>query len=343
MSKLKYRLIPEGAAEGRVPINLVFVDKKDVDQLGILMIDACRAIAKDLNQPASIDILDMDAITTTSDGIVADGAVVAYASADFGIINNEFGFVAVSEMPYSRKLLNEEAHMKQWDKNYPGTRLYRGSYGNDMLPRGPLNERQTVTGRIANNNTGSEVMNVVEMTEILTPVLGMLSIMRDGEVLIGHSGPEMSVGIGMIVRERYGRVFGWGEYGAGQTAHASGEYAKTVKSDCWALVGTKEMLADYIIRALEIGMVPGRDISCAPAVLLIAHAMGLPIDFDNICKGAWIELESIGMSRAALEKMREKPMTREEVIAHAAEIVPGLIGGKRFKVRDICEIRYAQC
>lgn len=342
MSKLKYRLIPEGAAEGKVPINLVFVDKKDIDECGILMVDACRAIAKDLNAPASIDIMDMTAVTTTSDGIMADTAVVGFASADYGIINNEFGFIGVSERPYSRALLDEEPHMKQWDANYRGKRLHRGPNKDDMRPRGPLNETQTITGRIANNNTGSEVMNIVDMTEILTPIYGMLSIMKDGEVLIGPTGPEISVGIGMVVRERGGRVFGW-SFGAGQTAHASGDYAKTVKSDCYSIVGTKETLAEYTIRALEIGLVPGRDIACSPAILSIAHAMGYPIDFDNIQEMAWTELESVGITREALETPPAKLLTREEAIAKADQIVPGIREGKRYKVSDICEIRYVDC
>ncbi len=343
MAKLKYRLIPEGAAEGMIPINLVYIDKKDITDAGILMIDACRAVAKDLNAPASVDVIDLDAITVTSDGIVADGAVVAYASADYGTINPVSGFVAVSEMPYTRTLLNREKHMKQWESDYyRGKRLYRGSYGDDMLPRGPLNERQTITGRIANNNTGSEVMNVVDMTEVLTPMYGMLTVMRGGEVLVGHSGPVVSVGIGMVVREDAGRIFGLGGYDAGDTAHASGDYAKTVKSDCWCMAGTKETLAEYTIRALEAGMVPGRDISSSPANLTIAHAMGLPIDLDNITAAAWIELESVGITRADLEKPVAKPLTREEMIAKAAEIIPGMEDGKRFNVADLYEDRYVE-
>ena len=30
MNQLKYKLVPQGAAEGRVPINLAYIDKKDV-------------------------------------------------------------------------------------------------------------------------------------------------------------------------------------------------------------------------------------------------------------------------------------------------------------------------
>ena len=81
-----------------------------------------------------------------------------------------------------------------------------------------------------NNNTGSEMMNLVDMTEILVTFLGQIEIMRGGEILVGLAGPEISVGIGMVVRERRGRIFGW-NYGPGKTAHRSGIYAKTVKCD----------------------------------------------------------------------------------------------------------------
>jgi len=341
MAQLKYRLIPEGSADGMIPINLVYIDKHDLDELGMLKIDACKAVAKQMNAPAAIDVLDMDAVTVTSDGIMADGAVVAYCSADYGQVNPMSGFVAVSEMPYTAKLMAREPHMQQWNSDYyRGKRLYRGSYGNDMLPRDSLNERQTITGRIANNNTGSEMMNVVDMTEVLTPMYAMLTVMRGGQVLIGHSGPVVSVGIGMIVREDAGRIFGFGGgTDAGGTIHASGEYAKTVKSDCWCMAGTKATLTKYVIRALEIGMVPGRTIACSPANLSIAHAMGKPIDLDNITEMAWVELESVGIHRADLEKSVEKPMTAEEAIANADKIVPGMEDGKLYNVEDLVEIR----
>ena len=96
------------------------------------------------------------------------------------------------------------------------------------------------------------------------------------------------------------------------------------------------------MRALEIGLVPGKDLGCSPAVLSIAKAMGKPIAFDNIEERAWIELESVGIRRADLEAP-STPMTREEILAKADEIVPGLTDGKLFKVADISEIRYAEC
>jgi hypothetical protein len=339
MAELKYKVLPKGAADGRIPINLIYIDKADVARAGILMKDACTIVAKDFHDAASIDVIDTSAITVTSDGIVADCAVVAFASVDNGKIDREFGFIGVSEIPYTRKLIEEEPHMRQWDLLHSGKRLYRGPSYEDMIPRAAFNETQTYTGRIANNNTGSEVMDVIDMTEILTPIFGLQQIMADGEVTIGVAGPEISVGIGMVVRERQGRIFNWA-YGAGMTAHASGIFAKTVKSDYAAIMAPKPVLAQKIIEALEIGMIPGRDISCSPANLCVAKALGYPIDLGNIAENAWVELESIGITRAWLEQESEK-LTKEQVLADADRIIPGIVDPKTYKVSDISVIRYA--
>lgn len=341
MGKLKYRVVPAGAAEGRIPINLLFVDKRDVDVENLSLREACELVAKDFKAPAAIDIIDMGAVTVTSDGIMADCAVVAFASCDHGMINAEVGFCGVSERCYSRQLVEEEPHLRQWNLNYPGRRLYRGPTPEDKAPRTKMNENQTITGRIANNNTGSEMMDCVDMTEILTPVYGILQIMHgDGEVLIGPAGPEFSVGIGMVVREHCGRIFDW-SYGAGQTAHASGIYAKTVKCDYPAIAGTKAVLAEYVLRAISVGMVVGRDIASSPANLCIAKALGSPIDFDHIAENAWVELDSLGITKEWLQEPCQK-RSPEEIIAHADEIVPGLEEAKAFKVADITEDRYIE-
>lgn len=341
MGKLKYRVVPAGAAEGRVPINLIFVNKRDVDLEDLSLREACELVAKDFKQAAAIDIVDMGAVTVTSDGIMADGAVVAFASCDHGMINKEVGFCGISERPYSRQLVEEEPHLRQWNLNYPGRRLYRGPSAEDKAPRTKMNENQTITGRIANNNSGSEMMDCVDMTEILTPVYGMLQIMHgDGEVLIGPAGPEFSVGIGMIVREHNGRIFNW-SYRAGQTAHASGVYAKTIKSDYPAIAGTKATLAEYVLRAMSVGLVVGRELASSPANLCIAKALGNPIDLDNIEDMAWVELNSVGITKEWLQEPVEK-MSPEEVIARAEEIVPGMAESKKFKVADIIEDHFVE-
>lgn len=345
MGKLKYKVLPEGSFDGMLKINLLYLDAKDVAEAGLTNREACCAVAKDFDGAAAIDVIDRDAITVTSDGIIADSAVVAFGSIDNHMIHDVYGFIPVSERPYTRELVLEEPHMKQWDKNYPGKRLYRGpspvDRGEDKGRRDPHNENMSITGRISNNNTGSEILNLIDMTEVLTPFYGMMQIMDDGEVLVGMSGPEISVGIGMIVRERGGRIFGW-SYGAGMTAHRSGEYAKTVKSDIPAILGPKSMITKYVLRALNAGCVVGRDISCSPVNLMVAYMTGHEIDLDNISNDSWIELESVGISREMLSKPVEKPLSDDEAIARADEFVPGCTDGKLYKVSDYSEYRYAE-
>ncbi len=343
--KLKYRIIPQGAANGVVPLNWIFIERKDVKACGLTDLEACKAVGKALGDDcAAVNIMDMDdAITVTSDGIVAPGAVVGVASVDHGMINQNYGFLPISPIPYADKMIEEEPHMKQWLMDeYKGKTLYRGPSREDRGNRGPNNENMTMSGRIANNNCGSEVMNMVEMTEILAPFFGQVELMKGGEVIIGVAGPEVSVGIGMVVSERHGRIFGGdnlGSYKAGMSAHNSGVYAKTVKSDYPAICSTKSVLAEYSLRALDIGLVPGRHIGCSPALLCLAKAYGKPIDFDNITRRAWIELESVGLSREKLEEPAPV-LTRDEVIAHADEIIPGMPNAVKYKVSDIIEIRY---
>ena len=344
--KLKYRLIPKGAADGAVPLNWAFIEKKDILAAGLTDLEACKIVGNDLKDDcAAVNVMDMDAITVTSDGIIANGAVVGVASVDHGMLNKEFGYLNISEIPFTEQIIADEPHMRLWLTDYyRGKKLFRGPNNKDRGERSPHNENMTMTGRIANNNCGSEVMNMVEMTEILAPFFGQYEIMTDGEVYVGVAGPIVSVGIGMIVSERHGRIFGGdnlGAYRAGMTAHNSGEYAKTVKSDYPAIVAPKSVLAEYTLRAFDIGLVAGRDIGCSPAVLSLAKAYGKPIDFDNITERAWVELESIGITREKLEAP-SKVMTREEVIAHADEIIPGMENAKKYKVSDICQIKYAE-
>jgi hypothetical protein len=342
MAELKYRLLEKGAADGNINVALIFLDKLDIVKSGLTIREACEAVAKDYNGPAAIDVLDMDACTVTSDGILLPFGLIAFASCDYGMINKDFGFMPISEVPYTQELLDEEPHMKQWDILYPGKRVYRGPNLKDRWPRIPHNESQTITGRIANNNTGSEVMDVVEMEEILLIAHCMLEIMKeDGEVIIGLSGPEVSVGIGMIVFETNGRIFNRA-YGAGQTGHNSGEYAKTVKSDYPAITSTKRNFAKYTIDALEIGMVPGRDLGCAPAVLAIAKAMGYEIDLDNIVDRAWVELNSVGVTRKWIESPNEI-LNREQFLDRADELIPGMPGAVKYKVSDIVTYRTIDC
>ena len=48
--KLKYRIIPKGAADGTVPLNWAFIDKKDILEAGLTDLEACKVIGKDLGE-----------------------------------------------------------------------------------------------------------------------------------------------------------------------------------------------------------------------------------------------------------------------------------------------------
>ncbi|MDD5922960.1 MAG: hypothetical protein PUC44_07290 [Eubacteriales bacterium] len=339
--KLKYKIIPRGAANGQVPLNWVFLDKKDIDAAGLTHLDAVRLIANEMGTDcAAVDIMDMEGVTCTSDGIIAPGAVCGVASVDHRMINREFGYLNVSPIPFTEKMLEEETHMKLWlTEPYHGRTIYKGPSTADRGARASHNENMTMTGRICNNNVGSEVMNMLEMTEILAPYFGIYQLMTGGDVYIGKAGPIVSVGIGMIVSERHGRIFGsdnLGAYKAGMTAHNSGKYAKTVKSDYPAIVAPKSVLAEYTLRALDIGLVPGLDIGCSPACIELARAYGKPVAVDNISDRAWEELESIGFTKDYVTSPRDV-LTREEIIKYADEIIPGMDGAKHYAASEIIQ------
>ena len=83
------------------------------------------------------------------------------------------------------------------------------------------------------------MMNLITMDEVLFPILGQLEIMRDGKVLVGMTGEIISVGIGMVVPEEYGRIIPGCQFQYGDTAHSSGEYAKTLKRDIPIICASK--------------------------------------------------------------------------------------------------------
>ena len=337
MAQIKYKCIPEGVISGKIiPLSIVFVDQADIRAAGADENDVIRAIAAQFEGPVGINIFNMNAVTTTSDGIMADCAIVRMGAGDRGRVNPDFGILPMYEMPYSEELVAEEPHLKQWQALYPGRPLFRGPDPHDKII--PVHN-VVITGRASNNNSATEMMNIITMDEILLPFLGQKEIMTDGHVLLGYTGEVISVGIGMTVKEQYGRVFPHRQFGAGETAHNSGVHAQTLKRDIPCIVAEKNVLAEYTIRALECGMVPGRHIGCSPAVLSIARALGCEIDLDNIRANAWEELESVGITRAWLEEPHEF-MTREEVIARADEIVPGVNQAEKIAVKDLVEIRF---
>ena len=340
MAKLKYRMIPEGMLNGKlVPLNIVLIDLKDVKECGLEPKQAFELVASTIDEPTGLNIIDMDACTTTSDGIVVDGAIMRMAASDRGRINKDFGYLEMIPLNYTDEDLKREPHLKVWKEKYPGRTLSMGpDYTKKIIPV----HNVVITGRASNNNSATEMMNIVTMEEILLPVLGQFEIMRDGKVLLGMTGEVISVGIGMVVPEQYGRIVPKCQYRCGDTAHGSGEYAKTLKKHIPIICAAKPVLAKYIIQALECGMVPGRTIGGSPAVLTVAKYLHKEIDFDNITEKAYEELASVGFTKEWLHT--ELPqLTPEEIIARADELIPGCEDYTEYNAADLVQVKYVDC
>ena len=108
MGKLRYKLIREGITEGQImPLNLVFVDFNDVIEAGLNCRNAAEIIGAQFSDPTAINIIDLYAVTTTSDGLMTEGAIVAMAASDHEKINPEFGYLEMMEVPYSKKRIKK--------------------------------------------------------------------------------------------------------------------------------------------------------------------------------------------------------------------------------------------
>ena len=332
MGTLRYKIIKAGIIDGKIiPLNIVFVLRKDVETAGISEDRAIHEIAADIQGAAGINVFDLDAVTTTSDGIMAGGAIVKMGASDNGKINPDFGILPMAEIPYSDEIVREEPHLIQWRKSFAGRKLFRGpDPGGKIIPV----HNVVISGRAANNNSATEMMNIVTMEEILLPILGQIQCVTGGNVLVGLTGEMISVGIGMTTAERFGRVFPTRQFRAGESAHNSGGYAKTLKKDIPCIVAEKRVLADHIMKAIENGCVPGREIGCSPAVLMLAKYMGAEIAFSNITKGAWEELASVGITREILEE-KAPALGRTEILERADELVPGVENATMFNSKEI--------
>lgn len=336
MNRLKYKLIPQsdnGKIGITIPLNIAFVNIEDIKECGLTAAEAVKYIAKSVNGPIGINVIDMDCVTTTSDGIMLEGAIVLMAAGDRGKINPDFGILEMEEIPYSDDLIKEEPHLMQWEM-YRRKKLFRGPNPKKKII--PVHN-VVITGRAGNNNSATEMMNIVTMEEILLPILGQLEIMKNGNVVVGDTGEVISVGIGMTIAEKFGRIFPTRQYKAGDTAHGSGEYAQTLKRHIPIIAADKSVIAQKTIKALKFGMVPGRHIGCSPLVLSISKAMGFEIDYDNITDRAYEELASVGITKEWLQE-ESVLLTEEQVIKQADEIVPGINNPKKFKASEIAVI-----
>ena len=339
MAQLKYRFIPEGDHCGiYVPISIAITDYADVKALGLGMKEACEKIAAKIPGPCGINMFDMTATTTNSDGVMVDGSMTCMAASDYGKINPEFGFLEMTEVAYSEELIAAEPHLKQWKKTYPDRRLIMGP---DPKKKNIPVHNVTITGRAGNNNSATEVMHYINMEEMLLPITGQLEIMRDGNLEVGGCGHTISVGIGMVVAEHYGRIVPNRQFKCGDTAHRSGEYAKYLKSHIPIIAADKAVYAKYIIQALKTGVLPGREIGSSPAVMSVARHLGILPDFSNMTEGAFKELASVGFTREWMEEKVER-LSEEDIIAKAHDIIPGIDNPIRYKASEVVSIQYAE-
>jgi len=328
---MKYLMFPEGKIDGKmIPVNVIFLNVKDIEAAGMTQDEAIHEVAKRHMEPTAINVFDMDACTTSSDGICIEGAIVRMGASDRGRVNPDFGILPMYEFTYDEKMLETERHLIQWKKLFPERKLFRGPDPSKKII--PIHN-VVISGRASNNNSATEMMNIVTMDEVLYPIVGQLESQRGGDLLVGWTGETMSVGIGMTVAEQFGRVFPHPQFKAGETAHNSGAYAKTLKQWIPCIVADKKVMAKYIIRAFDCGCVPGRDIGCSPLNLCTAWALGAEIDFDNIRESAWAELNSVGITREALEKPLN--LSPAEVIERADELLPGVEDAKKYKASEL--------
>ncbi len=339
MNRLKYRVIPEGMLDDiLVPLTIVLIDYEDVKACNLTMREACDKIAATIPGPAGLNMFDMTATTTNSDGVMLDGSMTCMAASDYGKINNEFGYLEMVELDYSDELIQEEPHLKQWKINFGDRKLIMGP---DPKKKNIPIHNAVLTGRAGNNNSATEMMHCITMEEIILPISGQLQLMRDGDVEVGGTGWIISVGIGMVVAEEYGRIVPHRQFKVGDTAHKSGEYAKFLKSHIPIIAACKSDLAKYIIKALEAGMIPGKDIGASPAVLAVARHMKIKPDFDNMTKASFDELKSVGFTKEWMLENVEA-LTTDEIIARADEIIPGVDQPKTYKASDIVQIKYVE-
>ena len=328
MGKLAFRYLERGVgAKHGAPINIALVDQKAIETANISEDKALETIATTVNGPVAINVFDLEAVTTTSDGVIVKGAIVTMAAADRGIIHREFGVLHMEEISVTEELLAAEPHLRPLSRLYPGRSLFRGpDPAKKLIPV----HNVCMTGKAINNNSATEMMNAVTMEEMLFPILGQIQVMQQGDIVFAITGGVVSVGIGMTVAEKFGRVFPTRQFSAGETAHNCGEYAKTLKAGIPCIVAPKSVLAKQILDVLEFGLVPARELGCSPAVLRVAQIFGAEIDWDRISDRAWLELESVGLTKKQLKEPMAK-LGREAIIAQADEIIPGLIEPRQVK------------
>lgn len=169
---MKYKILPLGRIDDKIiPVNVIFLDTKEITASGLTQDEAIIRTAAEYDGPTALNVFDMDAVTTTSDGLVAKGAIVRMGASDHGRVNAEFGILPMFGFTYSPEQVAREPHLKQWQKLFPQRKLYRGP---DPAQKKIPVHNVVISGRAANNNSATEMMNIVTMDEMLFPILGQL-------------------------------------------------------------------------------------------------------------------------------------------------------------------------
>ena len=107
-------------------VNLVLIDQKEIGKSGLTLMEAAKKIADQYYDCVAINVCDMDAVTTTSDGIVIPGAVTAIVACDRGMINPDYGMVKMVEVMPNDPDITNESHLKVWRVKYPNKKMFRG-------------------------------------------------------------------------------------------------------------------------------------------------------------------------------------------------------------------------
>ncbi|QDR81995.1 hypothetical protein [Sporomusa termitida] len=333
--RIEVRLLPKGCGpQHGAPVHIAYVDVGEFAQAGLALDEGLQSIAKHVHSPVAINVFDMEhAYTTTSDGLCVAGAIVAFAAADGGKIHPEFGRLFCKEREVTPATFVREPHLKLGYARFPGRKLFIGP---DPLQKIVPLHNVAISGRVVNNNSGTEVMDCVTMEEMLVPILGQLQILRDQDILWGSTGKEISVGIGCTIVEDYSRSQQFLQCKPGDTAHSSGVYAQTLKARLPCIVAPKEVLATAILDALDFGLRPAAELGCSPAVLQVAAAYGVELNAHNITPAARLELAAIGINVDTLAQSGPA-LSREQIIRQADTIIPGVENAARIKSEQVIE------
>jgi hypothetical protein len=173
---------------------------------------------------------------------------------------------------------------------------------------------------------------------MLFPITGQLELLRGHDVVLGLVGEVVSVAVAHVVPENFSQAQPELRCAPGDTIHAGGAHSPKLKAHLPIMVAPKKVLARLIIEALEAGMVPMRELSSAPAILAVAHAMGKPINWDALSPAADSELAAIGIDARKMRETASLRLSADSVLELAEEIIPGIDRPHQAKADEISKV-----